>query len=317
MGEFCKVDERFQSNRPIDRQPVAVSRGLHLAILSSAIIFPLAFCILLKPVAAHAAWVEFARIIKIKTPSKGAIANAPDISEERIAALHPQQQAELLLEAAVDHSNGAAQQISNRAETWRGHLRTTPQLSGLLNSALNSPDLGVRGAAIETELAANNLAKNSRSADSLAAQIAHEPAARPWGLWMLGALGNRGIESDRALATLVAYTRDPNEKTRYWAVEGLSVLGTNDAIQPLLQVLREDSSPSVRERAACGLAQSGTFTREQRATAVPALLHDAGDASLDATTHGLAYRALRDITGAQVEDDASAWQEYWSENASR
>ncbi|HUJ29760.1 MAG TPA: HEAT repeat domain-containing protein [Candidatus Acidoferrum sp.] len=310
------MDERFQSDRPID-QPATVSRGLRLAIVSSAIVFPITFCILLRPTAAHAAWIEFARIIQLKGQPAAPAASLTDMPDSNIAALHPQQQAELLLQAAVNHSGGASDQIVMRAGAWRGHLRTTPQLSGLLNTALNSPHLDVRTAAVETELAANNLAKTPRSAKSVAAQIESDPAARPWGLWMLGALGNRGVESDRSFATLVAYTRDPNEKTRYWAVEGLSVLGTDEAIQPLLEVLRSDSSPEIRERAACGLAQSGTFTKRQRMIAVPSLIDDAGDPSLDAATHGLTFRALRDITGARVDDNASAWRNYWAENAQR
>ena len=134
---------------------------------------------------------------------------------------------------------------------------------------------------------------------------------------MLGALGNRGVESGRILTALVAYTRDPNEKTRYWAVEGLSVLGADESIPPLVEVLRNDSSPEIRERAACGLAQSGMFTKKQRTAAVPALIDAAGDSSLDAETRALVYHALRDITAATVDNDASALRSWWAESAPR
>ena len=59
---------------------------------------------------------------------------------------------------------------------------------------------------------------------------------------------------------------------RYWAVEGLAYLATDAAIAPLLDIFHDDPSPMIRERAACGLAQSGMFSAAQRRTAVPRLL---------------------------------------------
>jgi hypothetical protein len=50
-------------------------------------------------------------------------------------------------------------------------------------------------------------------------------------------------------------------------------LGPADAtIQPLLDIFRNDSSANIRERAACGLAQSGMLQQSQRMNAIPALL---------------------------------------------
>jgi HEAT repeat protein len=311
------MDERFANDNPVDARPLIASRGLRLLIASLAITFPLAFCLLLKPVGARAAWGEFSHLIQLRARPVGAAANPQEVSDARLAVLRPQQQAEVLLEAAIDHSPEATEQILKHASSWRGRLAPTAQLSGLLNTALNSGDMQVRAAAIESELAANNLAKNSRDADTLIARIERDPPARPWGLWMVGALGNRGVESERALAVLITYTRDPNEKTRYWAVEGLSLLGSDQSIRPLLGALHDDSSPEIRERAACGLAQSGMLTKRQRMTAVPALVDYASDSSLDAGTHALVYHALRDITGANVDNDPSAWRNYSTETASR
>ena len=78
---------------------------------------------------------------------------------------------------------------------------------------------------------------------------------------MLGVLGNRGVETRRAFLTLMDHRHDPDEQTRYWAIEGLSLLGTDETVAPLLEAFRSDSSPLVRERGGCGLAQSGTARR--------------------------------------------------------
>jgi HEAT repeat protein len=311
----AQMDQRFKNNNPIDVKPLLTNRGARLLIASCGTALALAFCLLLKPATARAAWMQFTRIIQRKVPA--GVTDTQGVSDSRLAALRPQQQAEILLEAAVDRSPRASEQILTHASAWRGRLTPTPRLSGLLNTALNSDNLQVRTAAIESELATNNLAKNSRTADELIERIESDPAARPWGLWMLGALGNRGVEPDAAFAILVKYSRNSDEKTRFWAVEGLSLLGSDQSIGPLLDVLRNDASDQVRERAACALAQSGMLNPQQRRSAVPSLIDYAGDSSLNPTTHTLVYHALRDITGATVENDPSAWRNYWTDTASR
>jgi HEAT repeat protein len=128
----------------------------------------------------------------------------------------------------------------------------------------------------------------------------------------LGALGNRGVEPQTVLANLLVYVRDPKEKTRYWAVEGLAMLGADDAIDPLLDRFAHDPSPRVRERAACSLAKSGMLTKDQRLAAVPDLLNFLDDDSLDSATRGWVYAALRVITGAPLGNDANAWRNWWT-----
>jgi HEAT repeat protein len=78
--------------------------------------------------------------------------------------------------------------------------------------------------------------------------------------------------------------RDDNGNIRYWAVDGLAYLATDAAIAPLLEVFDDDPSPMIRERAACGLAQSGRFRAAQRRTTVRRLLDFAQDGALDAET---------------------------------
>jgi HEAT repeat protein len=131
-------------------------------------------------------------------------------------------------------------------------------------------------------------------------RIQNDPAARPWAVWMLGVLGNRGVETQRVFVTLTDYRHDPDGQTRYWAIEGLAMLGTDETLQPLLEAFRGDPSPLVREHAGCGLAQSGMLSREQRLRAVPDLLRMTDDdMTLDAATRAWASQALHDITGTQ------------------
>jgi HEAT repeat protein len=228
-----------------------------------------------------------------------------------------QQQAELLLQRAVNRDDGATDQITARAERWQGKLQLSSQLNGLITAAFNANDLRVRAAAIEVDLAALGVAKTSASVELLSRQAeSGSQSQRIWALWKLGLLGNRGIEPQRVNQILMSHLRDADPEVRHWAVEGLAYLGTDDSIAPLLQEFHDDPSPMVRERAACGLASSGMFTPEQRRSLVPQLLNYADDASLDAQTHAWVYHALRDITGQSLPDEATAWKNWYDSRSS-
>jgi hypothetical protein len=67
----------------------------------------------------------------------------------------------------------------------------------------------------------------------------------------------------------------------------------------------------IRERAACGLAQSGMFSAAQRRSAVPTLLAYADDGALDQETQGWVFQALRDITGQSLPHDAHRWRDWY------
>jgi HEAT repeat protein len=133
-------------------------------------------------------------------------------------------------------------------------------------------------------------------------------------LWDIALLGNRGVQPDRAFEIVSASIHDSNENIRYWAVEGLAYLGTDATIEPLLGVFHDDPSANIRERAACGLAQSGMLSEKQRRTAVPRLLDFADDSSLDAQTRSWVFQALRDITGKSLPHDAGAWRNWYQAN---
>jgi HEAT repeat protein len=202
--------------------------------------------------------------------------------------------------------------IRQNVDTWRGRLQSTDRLFDLVLAALNSDDLAVRTAAVEVDLAANNLSKSPQTASRLIKQIKENPSERSLALWRLGALGNRGVDPEKVLATLLTYSHDVRENTRYWAVEGLAMLGNDATLNPLLDILTHDRSPRVRERAACSIAKSGMLTREERLAAVPHLLNYADDDSLDTSTRELVYGALRSITHAPLGNDANAWREWWA-----
>jgi HEAT repeat protein len=248
-------------------------------------------------------------------PHAPATLSASDL-DARLTNMTTQAQVELLLSEAVKGSSAALDQISSRADSWRGTISNTPQLSPLLQSAWDSDDLRVRAASLDVYMAVYDVAKTSVSVSELEQRVAAEPGARPWGLWMLGALGNRGIEPIGVLREDLQYINDPNEETRAWVVQSLATLATNDAIDPLLDVLRNDRSPRVRESAARGLGEGGMFTRDQRQVAIPRLIDLAEDSAIDQQTRGWVLHSLRDITGTDQGADPKSWRTWWAQHHS-
>ena len=295
-----------------------LNHGLRLAIFSSVLVLPLAFFMALKPTSARVVWEQFARIIALNRTGKVAgPSKIPATMNVNIAAMPPQAQAVFLLKETVNDYEAGGGKLLSQMESWRGQLTMTPQLTSLLDLGLNSPDLRVRAAAIEMELVAYDLPKARESSDLLTERVANDPAGRSWALWMLGAIGNRGVEPEQALRTLIQYSHDADEKTRYWAVEGMSLLGTDATIPPLLDVFRNDAALEVRERAGSALAQSGMLTKQQRLSAVPALMNLGEDPSLDSNTRNWTYQALREITGARFGTNPTDWREWWAQRAAR
>lgn len=224
----------------------------------------------------------------------------------------PQQQAERLLQLAIQRPDQTLGLIHKNLDGWRGHIEDTDQLFHIVLSALDSNDPRVRVAAVEVDLVANNLRKSPQSLEKLRHQIQFEPGNRSLSLWRLGALGNRGVEPASVLSTLVHYSKDANQLTRFWAVEGLAMLGTQESISPLLSILAHDPAKQIRERAAINIARSGMLTGEQRLTAVPQLLNLLDDDSLDSGTRDLVFASLQTITGASFGRDTAAWREWWA-----
>ena len=257
---------------------------------------------------AQAAWSKFENLFSLQTPAP---ASAKDVHQ--LDRMKPQKQAEALLELAVGNSDGAVDQISSRVDHWRGKVEWNSQIANLTTAALNSNDMRVRQSGVEVELAAYGLAKNTASLDDLLRTAESSNHARKiWALWSLGLMGNRGVETDRVVQALTAHLKDSDEDSRRWAVEALALSGAPGTIEPLLQTMHDDPSAIVRERAACGVAESGLYTPEQRMSAVPQLVSYTDDPSLDAQTHAWAAQALSDITHQHFGTDAEAWRNWYN-----
>jgi hypothetical protein len=256
--------------------------------------------------------ISDARKIHSDTASSGNAAAELGVAPAELERLPVQQRAERLLEAAMQGDQPSLDLLRQDADAWRGRLKSTERLFDLVLSALNSADLRVRTAAIDVDLAANNLSKTPQSIQRLLQEMRQDPAGIGMCLWRLGALGNRGVEPKKVLRSLLLYVRSRNEHTRYWAVEGLGMLGSDSTIDPLLTVMAHDASPRVRELAASSLGHAGMLTREERLAAVPPLLNFADDDSLNISVRELVYATLRLITGAELGNDAGAWREWWA-----
>lgn len=236
---------------------------------------------------------------------------APRAAAPAAAQPSPQSEAEQLLERALDGAPDLAR-IEQRAEAWRGRLRRDGRLWELVQRALAARDLRVRAAAMEVDLAASGTPKTPVSVDRLIEEAEPGKSVRPAALWSLGLLAGRGVEPDRARQAIVSYLHDPQEEVRYWAVEALPHTGQEEAVAPLLDALRNDPAPRVRERAARALGGGGLLTPEQRRTALPRLIQYAGDPALPPATRKLVFQALRDITGERLGDDAGAWSRWYT-----
>jgi HEAT repeat protein len=191
-------------------------------------------------------------------------------------------------------------------------MQPSKELENLTNTAYFSNDLRVRAMALEIWLARDNIQKTSEAVDGLIGDAGVTDGRQYFRLSNLGILGNRGVEPEKVLRTLLAYVHDPAGDTRASAINGLGLLGTEGTIAPLLEVLRWDKSADLRERAACNLADSGMLTREMRREALPELIRFGQDESLDGTTRKWVFQALREIAGENLPDDATAWVRWWA-----
>jgi hypothetical protein len=301
--------ERFSMSPSTERSRLA---GV-LAVAAIMVAAPV-----LKIGVVRAAFEPISVFLSLQSAPRAVSANVLSEHEiETLDSMSPQSQAVLLLERSINHFRGANEQISRRVGGWLGQLKLEGRLQDLFTTALNSDDLVVRVAAVEVDLAARNVERSPASVDRL------EPAAREGAqgpranaLWDLALLGNRGVEPDRIRLILFGGIHDQNVNIRYWAVEGLAYLATDEVVAPLLDILRDDPSPMIRERAACGLAQSGMLSDNQRRSAVPRLLDYADDGGMDRQTHEWVFQALRDITGQSLPHDAQVWRQ-WYRTAAR
>jgi HEAT repeat protein len=248
------------------------------------------------------------------------VASSGKLSEHDLEVLNrmtPQQQAERLLEKAINHYGGAGEEMSKRLEKWQGAIQTSPELERLTNTAYFSNDLRVRAMALELWLVRDGIRKTPEAVEQLVAEAGADDGRAYFRLSTLGILGNRGVEPRKALETLRAFLRDPSGERRSGAINGLGLLGTEETIAPLLEAMRWDASFDLRERAACNLADSGMLPPELRRKAVPHLIQFTEDATLDALTRKWSFQALREIAQQGLPDDAAAWRNWYAAQPAR
>lgn len=237
-----------------------------------------------------------------KLPTHGSSNAASNDSSE-------QAQAEALLQRVASGDSAATDQVLNESDQWRGKTQRTSKADQFLTVSLNSSDIHMRQASLQAELALDGVERNEAGLDRLEPAL-KDPSQREWALWMVAALGNRGVDPQRAAIMISAYLQDPDTNTRAAAVNAFAMLGTDATILLVLDRFRNDPSPVVQERAACGLAQSGMYTHEQRMTAATTLVRWLDDARLTQQQHAWTLQALRDISGKNIGTDSSEWQSW-------
>jgi len=223
-----------------------------------------------------------------------------------------QANAEQLLGQLAASKSGAADEVVAQSAGWTGKTHRSPKADQSILTALNLPDMHAREAALAAELALDAVPQNEAGL-SLLKEALGDASQRVWALWMLGALGNRGVDPEHTAKILESYLADPDVNVRASAVNGLSLLGTDETIVPMLDRFRNDPSPVVQERAACGLAQSGMYTHEQRMTAAASIVGWLNDSLFTPQQRVWSFQALRDISGKDHGTDSAAWRN-WYEN---
>ena len=237
---------------------------------------------------------------------------AQPAADAPIDFLPAQLQAQRLLLRAAQRQPGALDQINKRLASWQGKLRLDDPLWNAIGAAFNSNDMAVRTAAVQVDMLARGVEEKPEAVDRMIAAAEPGQGNRPAALWALGELAFRQQQPDKARQALASYLHDPQEDIRFWTTSSLAMTGQDEAIAPLLDLLRTDPAPRVREEAARDLAVSGMFSPEQRKQAIPELLNLAADPQLPNDTRQFVFHALRDITGKTLPNDATAWRQWYS-----
>jgi hypothetical protein len=225
-----------------------------------------------------------------------------------------QQQAEELMARAVEHDSAAAQAISERATTWVGHIQSNSNLQQLENRGRYSSDLRVRRADADLELTLYGWSKTPNSVDLLMGLAKSDVASRPSALYCLGILAGDGVAPERAHQFLLDYTRNNSDPTaRQWATEGMSFVGTDEALDELFQIFTQDPSFAVRDRAGCSISDCGIFERKQRFRFVPSLIDLVSDPHANPQMRNWSFMALREITDENLPADAVAWRNWYKD----
>jgi hypothetical protein len=224
-----------------------------------------------------------------------------------------QANAEELLGRVAAGDLTAADEVLDQSDSWTGKTRRTSKTDQFITTGINQKNMQVRAAAIQAQLALDGIPRDE-SGLTILEQAVGNPTQRPWALWMLGVLGNRGVDPVHTAKIIDAYLNDPDARVRANAVNGLAFLATDETIPMLLDRFRNDPSAVVQEPAACALAESGMYTHQQRMVAAASMVGWLDDSLLTQQQRTWTIQALHDISGQSFGADSADWR-HWYDSA--
>ena len=242
-----------------------------------------------------------------------------DDDVQRIQQLPMQDQAEELLERAIEHDPRALDLFEQNigSPDWLGKIKLTERMKELERRSEFSSDLRVRYANADLNLSMDGWQKNDEGADALIERARSDAHYRASAVYFMGMMAGRGVAYDRLYPVLLEYAKhDPDSIVRVWAVEGMRYLGTDEALDQLFDSFVNDPSDQVRNRAGCNVSDCGNFKRAQRMRMVPSLISLTQDPNTTPQIRNWSFLALHEITDANVANDASAWQNWYDQHGS-
>jgi len=251
-------------------------------------------------------------VATISVPHRAGAPGMSDADAERVLALPVQQQAEELLERAIEHDPRALELFEQNVGEYVGHIRLTDKMRQLERRSEFSNDLRVRYANADINLTLDGWQKNEQAADMLIERARTDLQYRAAAVYFLGMLAGRGVAYEKIHPVLLGYAKyDPDASVRQWAVEGMRYLGKSEVLDELFESFTQDPANSVRERAGCNISDCGNFTRLQRMRMVPKFLDLISNPETNPQMRVWAYMALHEITDANVPGDPQAWNAWY------
>ena len=254
-----------------------------------------------------------------KSVGRIAYALLTDDDVQRIQQLPMQDQAEELLERAIEHDPRALDLFEQNVGSpeWLGKIKLTERMKELERRSEFSNDLRIRFANADLNLSMDGWQKNDEGADKLIERARSDAQYRASAVYFMGMMAGRGIAYDRLYPALLEYAKhDPNSMVRVWAVEGMRYLGTDEALDQLFDSFVNDPSEQVRDRAGCNVSDCGNFKRAQRMRMVPNLISLTQDPNTTPQMRNWSFLALHEITDENIPNDASAWQNWYDQHGS-
>jgi HEAT repeats len=264
----------------------------------------IAVCVLVAWGLDRAAKKLFSTVVTTRSAVQSKAAIGQRVDPVRQAA------AERVLQRLAAGDRAAVDQVLGQSDSWTGKTARTQTTDQAIDTAINFNDLQVRAGGIQAQLALDGVPRDASGLKMLE-QAVGNPSQRAWALWMLGAIGNRGVDPVHTAKIIGAYLDDPVVNNRAAAVNGLALLATDETVPMLLDRFRNDPSPVVQDRAACGLAESGMYTHQQRMVAAASLVGWLDDSLLTTQQRIWTVQALHDISGKSFGTDTAAWHRWY------